>query len=250
MNAMLTVAGITLRQLLSRRRTLLLLALGAVPVLLALAYRLSGDANDDADALSWTMGMLEYLGMVTVMPLIALIFGTGAIGGELEDGTAVHLLTKPVPRWQVGIAKFIVASVCAAALAAIPIGIAGLLGANEASAAIGYAVGAAIGATIYVAIFMALSMITSRSFVIGLGYVLIWEGLLAGLFPGIASLSVRQYAISFAQTVTDSLSSVANGLEPRVAIGAAIIGAGVVTVAALGIALRLLSRLEIAGETG
>jgi ABC-2 type transport system permease protein len=250
MNAMGTIAGITLRQLLSRRRTLLLLALGAVPVLLALAYRLSGEASDDADALSWTMGMLEYLGMVTVMPLIALIFGTGAIGGELEDGTAVHLLTKPVPRWQVGVSKYLVAAVCAAILSAVPIGIAGLLGANEVSAAIGYAAGAAIGAAIYVAIFMALSLITSRSFVIGLGYVLIWEGLLAGLFPGIASLSVRQYAISFAQTITDSLSSVANGLEPRVAIGAAILSAAIVTLAALAVALRRLSRLEIAGETG
>jgi ABC-2 type transport system permease protein len=250
MNAMLTVAGITLRQLLSRRRTLLLLALGAVPVLLALAYRLSGEASDDADALQWTMGMLEYLGMVTVMPLIALIFGTGAIGGELEDGTAVHLLTKPVPRWQVGLAKYVVAAACAAALAAIPILLAGLLGANEASAAIGYAIGAAIGAAVYVAIFIAVSLITSRSFVIGLGYVLIWEGLLAGLFAGIASLSVRQYAISFAQNITDGLSSVANDVEPRVAIGAAIIGAVVVTVAALAIGLRRLSRLEIAGETG
>ncbi len=250
MNAMLTIAGITLRQLLSRRRTLLLLALGAVPVLLALAYRLSGEASDDADALSWTMGMLEYLGMVTVMPLVALIFGTGAIGGELEDGTAVHLLTKPVPRWRVGVAKYVVAAGCAAVLAALPIAIAGLLGANETSAAIGYAIGAAIGAAIYVAIFMALSLVTSRSFVIGLGYVLIWEGLLAGLFPGIASLSVRQYAISFAQTITDGLSSMANDLEPRVAIGAAIIGAVVVTVGALAIALRRLSRLEIAGETG
>jgi ABC-2 type transport system permease protein len=250
MSAMLVIAGITLRQLLSRRRTLLLLGLGAVPVVLALAYRLSGEATGDADALSWTMGMLEYLGMVTVMPLIALIFGTGAIGGELEDGTAVHLLTKPVPRWRVGLAKFVVAAACAGVLAAIPILLAGLLGANEASAGIGYAIGAVLGAAVYVAIFMAISLITSRSFVIGLGYVLIWEGLLAGLFAGIASLSVRQYAISFAQTITDALSAVANDVEPRVAIGAAIIGAVVVTVLALAIALRRLSRLEIAGETG
>ena len=196
------------------------------------------------------MGMLEYLGMVTVMPLIALIFGTGAIGGELEDGTAVHLLTKPVARWKVGADKFVVAAGCAAVLSALPILLAGLLGANEASAGIGYAIGAAIGAAVYVAIFMAVSLITSRSFVIGLGYVLIWEGLLAGLFAGIASLSVRQYAISFAQTITDGLSSVASDAEPRVAIGAAVMGAVVVTVVALAIALRRLSRLEIAGETG
>ena len=249
MSAMATVAGITLRQLLSRRRTLLLLLLGAVMVVLAVGYRLSGDAATDEEAITWTMGMLEYLGLVTVMPLIALIFGTGAIGGELEDGTAVHLLTKPVPRWQVGLAKFVVAALCAAILSALPIAVAGLIGSGDSSAPIGYGVAAAVGAAVYVAIFMALSLITSRAFVIGLGYVLIWEGLLAGLFPGIAALSVRQYSIAFAQSITDGLSPVISGLEPRVELGSAIISAVVVLAIALAIALRRLSRLQIAGET-
>jgi ABC-2 type transport system permease protein len=214
-------------------------------VVLAIGYRLSGDAATDDEAITWTMGMLEYLGLVTVMPLIALIFGTGAIGGELEDGTAVHLLTKPVPRWQVGLAKFVVSALCAAILSALPIAVAGLIGSGDASAPIA----AAAGAAVYVAIFMALSLVTSRAFVIGLGYVLIWEGLLAGLFPGIAALSVRQYSIAFAQSITDALSPVLSGLEPRVELGSAIISAVVVLAAALAIALRRLSRLQIAGET-
>ena len=32
------------------------------------------------------------------MPLVAVIFGTGALGSELDDGTVVYLLAKPVPR--------------------------------------------------------------------------------------------------------------------------------------------------------
>ncbi len=250
MTTFATIAGITLRQLLSRRRTLLLLLLGAVIVIISVAYRFGGDAGSAASAMRWTMGMLEYLGLLTVVPLVALIFGTGAIGSELEDGTAVHLLTKPVPRWLVGFAKYVVAGLGAAGLAAAPIVIGGLIAGGEASVAIGYGVAAVIGALVYVAVFMALSLITSRAFVVGLGYVLIWEGLLAGLFPGIATLSVRQYAISFGETITDALSTTVNDLEPRVVVGTAVVASIVVTLAALGIALRLLSRLEIAGESG
>lgn len=249
MTAMRTIAAITLRQLLSRRRTLLLLLLGAVPVVLALVYRLGGEADSPADAVSWTMGMLEYLALVTVVPLVALIFGSGAVGAELDDGTAVHLLTKPVPRWRIGVAKLFVAAACSVVLSATPILLAGLIGADDAGVAIGYAVGGAVGAVVYATIFLALSLVTSRSFVIGLGYVLIWEGLLAGLFPGIATFSVRQYAISIAQSVTARISPLVDELEPRLAVGTAIIAAVVVLALALGIALRRLSRLEIAGET-
>lgn len=246
---MATIAGITLRQLLSRRRTLLLLLLASVPVVLALVYRLGGEAASPEEAISWTLGMLEYLGLVTVVPLVALIFGSGAMGGEVEDGTAVHLLTKPVPRWRVGVAKLAVAAVCAVVLGVTPVLLAGLIGSDEVGVAVGYAIGAAVGAVVYAAVFLALSLITSRAFIIGLGYVLIWEGLLAGLFPGIATFSVRQYAISVAQSVTDALSPIVSGLEPRLALGTAIVAALVVLGLAVGIAVRRLSRLEITGET-
>ena len=40
---------------------------------------------------------------------MALILGTAALGSEIEDGTAVYLLTKPIPRWLVALAKIVVA---------------------------------------------------------------------------------------------------------------------------------------------
>lgn len=244
------IASITLRQLLSRRRTLLILLLGAVLVVLALVFRLSDESSSETNALSWTMGMLEYLGLVTVVPLIALIFGTGAIGGELEDGTAVHLLTKPVARWRVGLVKFGVAAGCAALLSGVPMLVAGLIGSGDAGVAIGYSVAGVIASVIYVAIFMALSLFTSRAFVIGLGYILIWEGLLAGLFPGIGTLSVRWQSTAFAQALTDALNTTLSGLDAGPPLGTAIVAAAVMGGVALVLALRRLRRLEIAGEVG
>ena len=52
----------------------------------------------------------------TVLPLIALVFGTAALGTELEDGTIVFLLTKPVRRFRIVLAKGVVAAGLTAAL--------------------------------------------------------------------------------------------------------------------------------------
>lgn len=250
MSIAVVIASITLRQLLSRRRTLLMLLLGAVLVVLALVFRLSDEASSEVNALSWTMGMLEFLGLVTVVPLVALMFGTGAIGSEIEDGTAVHLLTKPVPRWKIGLVKFAVAAICAALLAGIPMLVAGLIGSGDAGVAIGYGVAGIIGAVIYVALFLALSLFTSRAFVIGLGYILIWEGLLAGLFPGIGTLSVRWQSTAFAQALTDALNPTLEDLDRGPPLVSAIVAAMLMGGVALVLALRRLRRLEIAGETG
>lgn len=248
MSVAAVIASITLRQLLSRRRTLLLLLLGAVLVVMSIVFRLSGGASSEAGALSWTVGVLEALSLTTLVPLVALIFGTGAIGSEIEDGTAVHLLTKPVARWQVGLVKYAVAAACAAVISGAPTLVAGVIGAGEPGVPLGFTAGAVAGSAVYVAIFLALSLVTSRSFIVGLGYVLIWEGLLAGLFPGIATLSVRQQSISIARTLADAFSTSISDLDPRLPIGTAVVAAVVFAALALVVATGRLARLEIAGE--
>ena len=84
--------GLTLRQQLWRKSTLLLLGLALLPVLVALLFRLT---DNDEDPQTWTSEAL-YSGLIitVVLPLTALMFGTSVIGDELEDGTArlVHLM--------------------------------------------------------------------------------------------------------------------------------------------------------------
>ena len=52
-----------------------------------------------------------------------------------------------------------------------------------------------VGSVCYVSLFVALSLFTRRALLLGFGYVLIWEGALSNLLPGIANLSIRQYAL-------------------------------------------------------
>ena len=40
--------------------------------------------------------LLDGLVVTTLLPLAALVYGTAALGAEIEDGTAVYLLSKPV----------------------------------------------------------------------------------------------------------------------------------------------------------
>ena len=238
------IARITLRQLLSRRRTLLLLLLGGVLVLVAGIFRLAGE---EARALPFTSGLLANLGVGTLMPLVALIFGTGAIGAEIEDGTAIFLLAKPISRRAIVLTKLAVAGVCSAALTCGPMLLAGLIAAGGLGEGLvpGMVAAAAIGSLLYCAIFVAVSLVTSRAFVFGLAYVLIWEGLLAGLFAGTRTFSVRQLTLAFA----DSIGGIPKAIfdAPVSLLTAVVIGTFLLGGATL-IAIRRLSAYEISGE--
>jgi ABC-2 type transport system permease protein len=238
------IARITLRQLLSRRRTLLLLLLGGVLVLAAGIFRLAGE---EARALPFTAGLLSNLGIGTLMPLVALIFGTGAIGAELEDGTAIFLLAKPISRTTVVLTKLAVAAVCSAALTCGPMLLAGLIAAGGFGEGLvpGMVAGAAIGSVLYCSVFVALSLITGRALVFGLGYVLIWEGLLAGLFAGTRTFSVRQLTLAFA----DAIGGIpADLFDAPVSVTTALVVGAALLLLTAAIAVRRLRDFEISGE--
>lgn len=236
-----TLTTVTLRALLGRRRTLLMLLLAAMPILLGLLVR----ANEDElrpDTLGPT---IDGFVIRVVLPLIALVFGTAALGMELEDGTGVHLLTKPIPRWQIIVAKTLVAGTLTAALIVPSTVISGLLMGGFNSAAIevtfAFALANIVGSYLYTAIFLVLSVITTRGLIIGLAYALIWEAVVAGLLPGSQIFSVREY-----------LNGIAITLAPN-AVEASLVGATGFLYAAVAFALAMaigtirLSRYEVRG---
>ena len=238
------IASITLRQLLSRRRTLLLLLLGGVLVLVAVVFRVAGE---EARAIPFTSGLLSNLGVGTLMPLVALLFGTGAMGAEIEDGTAVFLLAKPLSRRTIVLTKLAVAAACAVALTCGPMLLAGLIAAGGLGdgLVIGLVAGAAIGSVLYCAVFVALGLVTRRALVFGLTYVLIWEGLLASLFAGTQTFSIRQVTLAFAQAIGNIPKET---LAAPVDLTTALVVGAAVLVGATLLAIRRLSAFEISGE--
>jgi len=196
-----------------------MLLLALIPVAIAVLIRLAGRPPDPERLAA---AILRDLILGTVLPLVALVFGTAAIGSELEDGTAIFVLAKPIRRRWIIAAKLVAAAGLTVALT-MPIAIVtGLLVAGDqgggALLTFAFAGGILVAGILYSAIFIALSVVTSRALIIGLVYTLLWEGLLAGLFDGTRVLSVRQYAIGIAGLL-DPNGRLNPGLNAATAIG-------------------------------
>lgn len=239
------IVRVTVRQMLGRRRTVLLVLLAALPVLLAVIYRVAGQI----DIRSFTDAVFDVVSMTIVLPLAAVLFGTGAFGAEQDEGTILYLLAKPVPRWIVVVAKTFAAAVLALVMTVGSVLLAGIIellpaGADGASATEAYVAAMVVGSLCYVALFVALSLFTRRALVIGIGYTLVWEGALSSLLPGIANLSIRQYALGVADGVF-RLHPDPSRLPPTTALTLSVL----LIVVAFALSTRRLMRFELPGGT-
>jgi ABC-2 type transport system permease protein len=237
-DVLLTVGRVTARALLGRRRTILMALLAGAPVLLGLLIRLGSGVRPSA-----LQGSLDGLIVTSVLPLVALVFGSAALGSELDDGTGVVLLTKPIPRWAIVLPKLVVAGGLTALLVVPSTLVAGILiggtGSPQVSMTVAFAAAALIGAFVYSAIFVALGAATSRGLIIGLGYTLLWEGLLAGALKGTQLFSIREYIRGIA-------SAIAPPGDVTSVVGAqAFLLTAVVILIAAALAASRLSRHEI-----
>ncbi|MEV0839639.1 ABC transporter permease [Actinocatenispora sera] len=233
-----TIAGITLRGLLGRRRSLLLIPLPLVLIALSLLVR-TGDVTT-RDALQV---VVTGLGVAVILPLTALIIGTSVLGSEIDDGTIVHILAKPVTRREIVLTKYLVAAVVSGLVAGVSLLIAGTIVASV-SVGIGFGIAGLIGAFVYSALFVLTSLVIRRAVLVGLAYILLWEGLLGNVLDGTKVLSVQKYVSEFAATFSGS--SLVHG---PMSLILAIVMSAVLTVGALALAVDRLRSFSMAGET-
>jgi ABC-2 type transport system permease protein len=253
-----TVARITLRATLSRKRALLFTIPAAVLILLTLALKAT-----HAPSRPWPSHVLGTFGFSVLLPLTALIIGTSVLGAEVDDGSIVHLLATPVRRSSVVATKFLVATGLTVIFAAVPELIAaliagggsapppaghaggadGLVSLSTSQFATGLFVGALACSVIYNAVFVMVSVATTRAIAVGLLYVLVWEALLANFVSGARLLSVSHYGLGIAGGfVTDPALQAGLGVLTSVVMGI------IVTAAALFLAVSLLSSFTLKGE--
>jgi ABC-2 type transport system permease protein len=232
------ILRLTLRATLGRRRALLF-ALPAV-ILIAVAAVLTATARSG----SWAPEFLGDFGFSVVLPLTSLIIGTSVLGAEIDDGSIVHLLATPVPRAQVVLSKFAVAAALTVAFGAVPEYLAAAIAKGPGSGlAVGLLAGALAASVVYNAVFVMLSVLTTRAIAVGLLYLVVWEGLLANLVPGVKLLSVSQYSLSVANSIAHNPA-----LHAHLTLGTAVAAAVIVTGAALAVGTRRLARFSITGD--
>jgi ABC-2 type transport system permease protein len=209
----LTIAQFTYHALLGRRRMLLLLILPALLLAIAVIVRWAAGPDPTVSA-----NLLQAFALGTIVPLLGLLAGTGAIGTEIDDGSIVYLLAKPVNRMTIVLTKLAIAVGCLIVCAAVPMLLAGvILSGSVHNLPIAFAVAALVAGAAYCVSFLLLAVVTRHAVVIGLVYALVWESLVGNYVPGARALSVQQWALSIADSMTSS-ADVHSAVRPTVAV--------------------------------
>ena len=240
MNAV--VAQLTVRSLLGRRRLLLLLMLPAVLLTLCTAARMIAGPD-----LEITVAVLSAFALGTVVPLIGLIAGAGSIGPEIDDGSIVYLMSKPLSRHSIVASKLAIAVAVVTVVAAVPTLLSGLvMSGTKEGLAVGYAIGAAAAGFAYCALFVLLAILTRNAVVVGLIYVLIWESLVGNFVPGAQVLSIQQWGLALTEKFVGS-SAGELGIASAVGFGRGVVLLVVLTVACTWYAGLRLRTLRLTG---
>jgi ABC-2 type transport system permease protein len=231
MNA--TIVKLATQALLGRRRFGLLLAF---PVLL-IALTATIAAFTDGDA-AWPL--LPGLGYPVVLPLVAVLAASSVLGPEVDDGSIVYLLAKPVSRHAVASSKWVVAWTATMLAGVLPLFVSALV-AGGGARALAAGLAAAVAGTTYSALFLAVSAVTRHAVIVSLLFVLVWEGLVGNLLTGVAWLSVAQWGLRVGHEVSGELPDPTN-------LPWAVLASVVVTLGAIWFAGDRLRSFSLRGE--
>ncbi|HET7845914.1 MAG TPA: ABC transporter permease [Acidimicrobiia bacterium] len=225
------------RRMMRRGRVIALIALASVP---GLVYWLVGFDTAEAELTELYSEIIATVGYTFVVA--ALILTAATLREEKDGGTLPYIYMRPISRpW------FAAQSIIAGSVAALVIGFGGWVTTVLASLAVGNGVGPAIPALAlfgaaaigYAAVFVPLGYLAPRSLLIGLGYIIVWETILANVVTGLAQFSIWRISLSiyagleddFGQVADEALGSVTPGVGGGVAKIAVVvlIGLGTLT---------------------
>lgn len=244
-----TIIQLTTRQVLGRRRTLLMVAGGALPILIAALFAINAPGDDPTPERFTATALLGRLVTNAVLPIVALVFGTAVLGAEIEEGTAVYLLSKPISRVRIILSKLIVAWVATVVVvvpAAAVAGVVALEGSDPDAISAAFAVALTVGALAYTTLFVLLSVVTSRALIVGLLYVFIWEGVVTNLFSGTRLVSIREFTLAIADGITTVRPS---AFEADLGAAQGVLLSAAVILGATAFATRRLERFEVGEST-
>lgn len=175
-----------------------------LPMLFSLIFASKGALS--GDPVDFLLARYDTIVSGLATPLIALLLGTSAFSAETDDGTLLYLVTTTTPRWWIVSARLLFASILTGLLASLSVIGAGFIAvgwSDPEGVVSAFAVAVFYGGVTYAALFTMLALITRRSLVIGLIYVLFWEGALSETFQAIRFLSVRKWMTAIAEPMIE-----------------------------------------------
>lgn len=196
----------SLRSALAPKRLAMVLVLVLLPAIIGLFYHLT-QSSERFDPVSNYDNIGLNMVFRLILPLLAVLYGTGALSQEIDGRTIVYLLTRPMPRWRILLTKLVGAWVLvslAGCLSVFTLALA-LFGKEFSQAPLALDIRAiVVGSAAYSALFCFLSTLLSRPLLYALLYGIGWENV-ATFFPGgFARLSI----LSNLQTLSAHLKDV------------------------------------------
>ncbi|MEO0494062.1 MAG: hypothetical protein AAF081_11660 [Actinomycetota bacterium] len=227
-----------LRQLVTRGRVIALLVLGGVLILAAVGVAASDEIDDQVEA---TIFVIDGLGLVLVVPVVALVFASASLGDGREDGTLVYLWLRPMDRLPVVIGAFLASITVSLPLTVVPMAIAAAVGGAGSDGIIATVVASGVGVLGYSALFVLLGLMVKNAIIWGLAFVLLWEGLFTQFSEAIGQVSVRGYL----RAIVDNMAGVPLDDALDVSTPTAVIVCLGVVVAGVLLGAERLQRMEI-----
>ncbi|MCA0375427.1 MAG: hypothetical protein LCH84_07150 [Gemmatimonadetes bacterium] len=182
-----------------------MLALVLLPMLFAILFASRGTLS--GDPVVFLVSRYDQLVCALATPLLALLLGTSAFSAESEDGTLLYLVTTTTPRWWIVAVRTLFAALGAGALSSLAVwgtGYFAAAGADPDGVTRAFTIATFYGGAAYASLFTALALLTRRSLVVGLVYVLFWEGVLSSTFRALDWLSVRRWMGAVAAVYTEA----------------------------------------------
>jgi len=255
------VFDLSLGQLLWSRRTIFMALVLAVPVIIALVERLltvggitAMRVNDVRVGGATIFGLIIWLCLRVVVPILGVFYGTALIADEVDDKTITYLFTRPVRRAAVLLGKYLAYLVCTGLVVlpaivivyflAVPFReVPGTFGALAIDVGL-----LALGLAAYGAVFALVGAVMPRPAVVGLVFAFGWEQA-AMLMPGYLSrLTIAYYlqalvphAIPSQEGVAALLQALIGEVPSPVTCVAALL---ITTTLALALGCRVVERRE------
>jgi ABC-2 type transport system permease protein len=235
-----------MRQLTGKWRLAIIILVAAVPVVVVLAFRAAGGADDRSagDIEDGIRVLLDGMIVAAVLPIVTMTFATASFGNEIEDGTLGYLLLNPMRRWSIVLGKMLAPVTVAAPvliISGVAVALLGLDGDFRTAAAV--AVGLLAGVVGYSVVFSWLGLATGHPLGFALVYVFLWEGLLSSFLGGIRYLSVRAYTLTMMEGIDDGGLDALG--ELTIELPAAIAGVAAVSAVFFWLAVRRLRRMDV-----
>lgn len=216
----MTITQLTIRQFLKSRSLAVIAIICLIPLAIAIIPHLLPEAESIRSLRSLMANTIFLTMYVTLlMPISVLVLASAAFGDEIDDKTLYILALKPVSRFRIMLEKLL-----SVFLVAIPV-VWGTILIVWAVLSWGnmaalrdmiwpMLAGSLVGICGFGSIFLAISLFMRRTLLVGMFYVTIWEGALAGFLPGIRNFSISHYSRSmFSNLLADSRISVDNASE-------------------------------------